>query len=57
MLTFNEFPQLRFLLQPGLQVQELAVAPVDRVVRHLLEAVGVLTLQRCLILGRKRADH
>lgn len=52
-LTFEELAELGLLLQPGLQVEELAVAAVHGVIRHLLQAARGLALQGCLILRRK----
>lgn len=43
MLTFDELPQIWFLLQTGLQVQELPVAAVHGVVGQLLQATAALT--------------
>lgn len=53
-LTFQELAELWFLLQPGLEIEELPVATVDSVVSHLLEAACILTLQGCLILGERQ---
>lgn len=56
-LTFEELAELRLLLQPGLEVKELAVAAVHRVISHLLQAArAALTLQGCLILRRKQQN-
>lgn len=52
-LTFQELAELRLLLQPGLEVEELPVAAVHGVISHLLEAACGLALQGCLILRRK----
>lgn len=52
-LTFQELAELRLLLQPGLEVEELPVAAVHGVISHLLEAARGLALQGCLILRRK----
>lgn len=52
-LTFQELAELRFLLQSGLEVEELPVTAVHSVVSHLLKAACALTLQGCLILRRK----
>lgn len=45
-LTFDESAQLVLLFQPGLQVEELAVAPVHRVERHLLGGRRILAPRR-----------
>lgn len=52
-LTFQELAELRFLLQSGLEVEELPVTAVHSVVSHLLKATRALTLQGCLILRKK----
>ena len=52
-LTFQELAELWFLLQSGLEVEELPVTAVHCVVSHLLKAARGLTLQGCLILRRK----
>lgn len=52
-LTFQELAKLWLLLQPGLEVEELAVAAVHGVISHLLQAARRLALQGCLILRRK----
>lgn len=54
LLTFDELSEIRFLLQTGLQVQELAVAAVHGVVGHLLQAAAALAVEGRLILSRER---
>lgn len=52
-LTFQELAELLFLLQSGLEIEELPVTAVHSVVSHLLKAACALTLQGCLVLRRK----